>query len=107
MKQIDNPNEYEKLSFQQTKTVLSWISRNIKPHKVRNNRHYSKGIKRYFERDYEAGGFPISNGAFKGAMKASGYNPVDESCTNWEFYISNRSQAFFPDVSKEGFRITP
>ncbi len=83
--ELDPPAEYAKLSRVEQAALLSWIAEHISPRKTPNKRT-SYGIKHAFEAS--VGGFYISNGAFKGAMLAAGYEPVYPEERNWRFRIS-------------------
>ncbi|MBA2442601.1 MAG: hypothetical protein H0V53_09380 [Rubrobacter sp.] len=84
---LDPPAEYAELSAAERTALLSWIAEYISPRKTPNKRT-SYGIKHAFEAS--TGGFYVSNGAFKGAMLAAGYEPVCPEELNWRFRISTR-----------------
>ena len=78
----DRPEAYEKLIPEEQDALLEWIRLAMKPAKtVAPTTSY--GIKH----DFEGAGFYITNGQFKGAMRASGHAPVDPEELNWEFRI--------------------
>ncbi len=84
---LDSPAEFSELSADERRAVLEWIAEHISPRKTPNPRT-SYGIKHSFESS--AGGFYVSNGSFKGAMLAAGYEPVCPEERNWRFRISTR-----------------
>lgn len=94
MNQIDKPEEFEKLSPDEKKKIIEWISENIKPRKTINKWNSSYGLKHIFEDDKASGGFYMTNGQFKGAMLKCGFKPVDERELNWMYCISQKSPAF-------------
>lgn len=88
---INHPDEFFKLSVGQRATLVDWIKTHITPRKTKNNRYSSYGLKHFFEEDREHGGFYVTNGAFKGAMRVCGYSTDFELNTNWVYRISNKS----------------
>jgi len=89
-KAIDDPRmhpgnrleAYDNLCPVEQAALLEWIRLATKPAKtVAPSTSY--GIKH----DFEDAGFYITNGQFKGAMRASGHAPVDPEELNWEFRI--------------------
>jgi hypothetical protein len=83
----DRPEEFGELSRAEQVALLRWIDRHISPRTTPNPRT-SYGLKHSFEAS--TGGFYISNGAFKGGMRAAGYEPVCPEERNWSFRISTR-----------------
>jgi hypothetical protein len=79
---IDPPSEYQDLFPDTRAEVLLWIWRNLKPTKVKVHPISSYGLKHAYEDDT---GTYICNGAFKGAMRAAGYEPIDPKELNWRF----------------------
>lgn len=89
--QIDCPSEYNKLSKHQQAVLQLWISQHLKPHKQKSFGTVSSyWLKHYFE--YSQRGFYITNGALKGAMKASGFEAKDESYKNWTYQLPAKLQ---------------
>ena len=72
--------------------VQQWIKLTIQPAKRVYDKRNSYGLKHDFERS--APGIScayMTNGQFKGAMLAAGYEPVDRSEDEWHFKIQPRS----------------
>ncbi len=82
---IDSPAEFALLTDLEQRALLIWISIAMRPAKT-PDRRTSYGIKHDFDdwRDKRLG-FYVTNGAFKGAMLAAGYAPVDPAAPNWIF----------------------
>ena len=86
----NNASEYADLSAEQKAEVQRWIAKFIAPRKQIDRRHTSYGLKHGFDRTWALDhptGFYMSNGAFKGAMLAAGYEPSDRNALNWNFRI--------------------
>ena len=92
--QINQPEEFEKLSEENKNILIKWIKTHIQPRKSVNNRNSSYGLKHIFEDDKGHGGFYVTNGMFKGAMRECGYVPEDERAVNWYYRISSKSLCF-------------
>lgn len=84
----NSPDNYSDLSDEHKEFLAGWIGRMFKPSKRVFYAMSSYGIKHVFERS--PGGFYITNGQFKGAMKAAGHAPVDDAALNWRFRVSAR-----------------
>jgi len=86
----NSPENYARLSTEQQAALQAWIGRAIAPGtgRTRDGRISSYVLKHYFERS--PGGFYITNGMFKGAMRAAGYDPRDRATLNWQFRIEPR-----------------
>ncbi|PLS84379.1 MAG: hypothetical protein CYG60_18270 [Actinobacteria bacterium] len=78
---MDDPREYENLGPTEQAALRAWIEVAMKP-AGRVGPSTSYVMKHDFE---AAGGFYVSNGAFKGAMLDAGYKPVKRSDQNWRF----------------------
>ena len=78
--QANDAEEFRRLEPQQQEALVDWIRAVLVPAKTIFHRN-SYGMKHDFER--EPDGFHIRNGAFKGAMLAAGFRPVDELELNW------------------------
>lgn len=89
---INQPDEFYKLSTNEQTTLRSWVKTHITPRKTINRRYTSYGLKHDFEDDKEHGGFYVSNGAFKGAMRVCGFEADNENETNWNYCISDKSR---------------
>lgn len=96
-KMINSPEYYQELSDEEKERLCDWIICNIFPRKTPNHEHSSYKLKHYFEHD--KGGFYITNGQFKGAMIACGFEPVNENELNWHFSISQKSPIFHRGLS--------
>lgn len=77
----DDPRDYEDLAAAEREALGAWISVVMKPvGRVGPSTSYT------MKHDFEtAGGFYVSNGAFKGAMLEAGYAPVKRGAQNWRF----------------------
>lgn len=92
----NDPAEFQQLEAGKQAALLDWIRSVLIPARTVFRRH-SYGMKHDFER--ESDGFYIRNGAFKGAMLAAGFPPVDERELNWEFLV--RPARKLPEWEKE------
>jgi hypothetical protein len=79
----DNHEEFDAIADKQRETLLSWIRQTYVMAKGIYN-STSVRLKRDFEATVD---FSVSNGAFKGAMLAVGFDPVDNLQRNWRFRI--------------------
>lgn len=76
----DDPREYAKLSDAQKEALRAWIALVMRPVKtVGPSTSYT------MKHDFERVGFYVTNGAFKGAMLAFGYEPAEREALNWRF----------------------
>ena len=80
----NDPTGFQKLEPEQQAVLVDWIRAVLVPAKTVFRRN-SYGMKHDF--DHEPDGFYIYNGAFKGAMLAAGFPPVDEDELNWRFRV--------------------
>jgi hypothetical protein len=80
----NDPAEFQQLEPGEQAALLDWIRSVLVPAKAVFRRN-SYGMKHDFER--EPDGFYVRNGAFKGAMLAAGFPPVDERELNWDFRV--------------------
>ena len=89
----NHPAGLYQLSPEQQTTLVEWVRAVLVPAKAVFRRS-SYGMKRDFAR--EPDGFYIKSGAFKGAMLAAGFRPVDETAINWFFRVrpARRLDAF-------------
>jgi len=83
---------FNELSANEQKSLLDWISENIKPGDNFNPTLSSYGLKHLFENSEN--GFYITNGAFKGAMLKRNYFVKNRFHINWIFNISEKSNCF-------------
>jgi hypothetical protein len=79
-RQLDSPTEFDALPPEKQAALLVWIAQAMKPAAV-FGRHTSYSMKHAAE---EVLGY-VSNGEFKGAMLAAGYEPKDLDELNWTF----------------------
>ena len=82
--EANDPAGFQKLEPEQQTALVDWIRAVLTPAKGIFRRN-SYGMKHDFDR--EPGGFYVYNGAFKGAMLAAGFPPVDEGELNWRFRV--------------------
>jgi hypothetical protein len=84
---LNQPEAYAQLTPTEQAALQEWIRLAIRPSRGtgKYNAADSYSLKHDFER---APGFYITNGAFKGAMRAAGYEPVDPTALNWQFRIA-------------------
>lgn len=80
----NDPAAFQRLTPQEQSALVDWIRAVLAPAKT-VFRRTSYGMKHDFER--EPDGFYIYNGAFKGAMLAAGFDPVEASELNWRFRV--------------------
>ena len=83
----NDPKLYAELEIEYRKELDSWIkSRFVAAKNIFSGRlsSTSYGLKHEFESDT---GIYISNGAFKGAMQAAGFEPVRAEERNWRFRV--------------------
>jgi hypothetical protein len=80
----NDPAGFQQLKPEEQAALVDWIRAVLVPAKTVFRRN-SYGMKHDFER--EPDGFYIYNGAFKGAMLAAGFPPVDEGELNWRFRV--------------------
>jgi hypothetical protein len=80
----NDPAGFQKLKPEEQAALVDWI-RAVLVSAKKVFRRNSYGMKHDF--DCEPDGFYVYNGAFKGAMLAAGFHPVDESDLNWRFRV--------------------
>lgn len=82
---LNLPDDYATLKYPQQRYLQLWIRRTFTPC-GRVHRLSSYALKHYFEND---GGFYVTNGAFKGAMLAAGFQPTKATASdiNWRFKL--------------------
>lgn len=86
----DLPSEYDRLKDDTKRAIQAWIRSNVVPAKSRSKQS-SYGLKHICE---HAIGCYISNGEFKGAMLAAGYEPKDRERQNWYWHIKKISGCY-------------
>jgi hypothetical protein len=82
--EANDPDGFQKLNPEEQAALVDWIRAVLVPAKTVFRRN-SYGMKHDFDR--EPDGFYVKNGAFKGAMLAAGFHPVDENDLNWRFRV--------------------
>jgi len=83
-RQANDPAAFQRLTPEEQSALVDWIRAVLAPAKTVFRRN-SYGMKHDFAR--EPDGFYIYNGAFKGAMLAAGFRPVDRDQVNWRFRV--------------------
>lgn len=81
----EQPDAYNTMPTEQQQALQHWIADTIRPATAVYKRRTSAGLMQLFEQT--TNGFHVSNGQFKGAMLAAGYQPVDHTALNWLFHI--------------------
>lgn len=76
------PAEFDLLPTAEQAALRYWVRKVFKP-ADRRSPFDSYGMKHHFE----AEGFYVTNGAFKGAMVLEGFLPVDPDSLNWVFKV--------------------
>lgn len=79
----NDPREFDELGEAKRRCLLLWIELAIQP-AVTIGRRDSYALKHAFEHE---GGFYVTNGVFKDAMRQAGYEPVDAAMMNWQFRV--------------------
>ncbi len=83
---VDDPRDFETLEVLEKAILLTWIAYAVQPH-TNYGTYSSYGYKHMFA-DV---GFYVTNGQFKGAMLAAGYEPKDRDAQNWVFLAKKPS----------------
>ena len=84
---VNQPSSYDGLSDAEKATLQEWISRELRAADV-EGRFCTYGLKHICQR---MTGCYASNGQFKGAMLAAGFEPVDRYALTWKFeYVHDR-----------------
>ena len=82
----NDPKEYDEMPEKEKEQLQKWIADTCQPSKNLSSRT-SYSIKH----DFEAVGFYVTNGMFKGALLAAGYKPctldAKDIWDNWRFYM--------------------
>jgi len=84
LKDANDPSRFYDLDLHEQSSLVEWIKDVLAPAKNKFRRS-SYSMKHDFQR--EPDGFYIYNGAFKGAMLAAGFDPVDAKIMNWYFRV--------------------
>ena len=77
---IDDPRQYLLRDIGERRVLLNWIHNGMEARSLRRCTSYA--LKHLFE---NATGVYVTNGVFKGAMLAAGFEPKDSSEQNWRF----------------------
>jgi len=77
---IDDPRQYLLKDIGIKRALLNWIHNGMEARSLRRCTSYA--LKHLFE---NATGVYVTNGVFKGAMLAAGFEPKDSSEQNWRF----------------------
>lgn len=85
MHKLDQPEAFNMLDPLEKAALLAWIGYAMRP-ASRYSDHTSYGMKHAFEHVC----FYATNGQFKGAMLAAGYEPEDPTELNWVFKVKPR-----------------
>lgn len=86
MRDTNHPDDFLTLTAEEQAKLMRWISEAIQPAKT--ERPYSSyWLKHVFEHDT---GLYVTNGQFKGAMRASGYEHIGGNL-NWTYRIKATS----------------
>lgn len=89
---INQSEEYDKLPECDKFVLQEWIKECLGPYRTKNYNYHlptSYGLKHRFQ--FGNSGFYITNGQFKGAMLAAGYEPKDPNELNWVFQLGKRA----------------
>ncbi len=81
---VDDSGEFNELSAEQQRVLVEWI-RDVMVPAEPDFPHSSYNMKHEFQ--FSPQGFYTTNGAFRGAMLAAGYLPVNEYEVNWLFPV--------------------
>jgi hypothetical protein len=79
-----HPDRYEELADGQKAALSAWIGKAFKPSDTELGQS-SYNLKHEFERSHA--GFYVTDGQFKGAMLAAGYEPHDADPYPWSWYF--------------------
>ncbi len=79
----NHPSDFETLSHAEQNALRYWIRHAICYSRAVNTSRDSYGLKH----DFEAEGFYITNGQFKGAMLLEGFVPKNIHMLNWNFSV--------------------
>lgn len=84
---VNQPTDYGRLSDKEQKLLGEWIQRTFLPAKRAYPHMTSYGWKHRFEESEK--GFYVTNGQFKGAMLAAGFQPTKATANdmNWRFRV--------------------
>ena len=78
---VNQPSSYERLADEEKAALGDWIRWELVPSSL-TGPHASYSLKHILQR---LTGVYVTNGVFKGAMLAAGFEPVDRHDLNWQF----------------------
>lgn len=89
--EANKPEHFNELSAKEKDDLLDWINANLEPYRTQGyySRRNSYRLKHNFE--FSEDGFYVTNGQFKGAMLASGFEPKDYDDLNWYFTLGRNA----------------
>jgi hypothetical protein len=87
----NDPADYAALTPGQRACLAAYIGHMFMPSRrgIPRVKSTSYGLKQPFD----AHAFYVTNGQFKAAMRAAGYDPLDATARNWSFAVSYRDPA--------------
>jgi len=81
LREVNQPSSYERLSEEEKAATREWITRELRSSRAMGPK-CSHGLKHVYQR---LTGRYLTNGEFKGAMLACGYQPIDRTEPSWQF----------------------
>ncbi|MDP9476638.1 MAG: hypothetical protein M3R38_13295 [Actinomycetota bacterium] len=94
---LNRPEDHDALGLEERAVLRAWIAANMGPAKTPDPYRTSYGLKHRFEES--EGGFYTTNGQFKGAMLAAGYEPEGPEDLNWRFRARLREHGGLGDAT--------
>ena len=88
----NEPEDYLTLTEEEKAICALWICERLEPPKRKPracNRLNSYGLKHYLERETD---LYVTNGQFKGAMSAAGYEAFDTEDINWTYEVQIKGE---------------
>lgn len=88
----NQPEDYENLTREEKLILNYWIQDCLEPYQRKTFNPYgpsSYGLKHRFQ--YSSQGFYLTNGQFKGAMLAAGFEPHDKTKLNWTYRLGKKA----------------
>ena len=81
LEEVNQPSSYERLTDQEKTTLQEWIAKELVTASLAGSKcsYALKHIHERLTRHY------VTNGAWKGAMLAAGFEPIDRTELNWQF----------------------
>jgi hypothetical protein len=93
----NSPDRFYDLTENQQTEMINWIQANLISRKTINENCSSYGLKHVFSSEKKGKGYYVTNGQFKGAMIAAGFEPIEFDVLNHTYRISKKSPAFKGD----------